>query len=168
MKLPKIVPICHPERKHQAFGLCMPCYQKQRVYTKEQTATRNATPAAKARKSRHYTKMKENNPNYTTDIHRLNRYGLTPDTYKALQDKQNHKCKICLSDFSGVRCHIDHDHETGKVRGLLCGLCNTAVGMLKESEFNFLRTVAYLKSNGSLKRIFQDEEIVGPIRFMDL
>ena len=60
----------------------------------------------------------------------LRRYGLTPDSYKMLLQAQGSKCGVCgrVGDFV-----IDHDHVTGKVRGLLHAGCNSALGFLKDS-----------------------------------
>jgi len=162
------IPTCHPERKHQAFGLCMHCYQKQRIYTSEQLQQRNSTNAAKARKLKYYIKKKSKNPTFTVDAHRLKRYGLSPESYLELLTEQHNKCKICLVDFSTTRCCIDHDHDTGVVRGLLCQKCNTSIGMFRDSEFNILRALAYLKSTNTLKGKLSDQEIQGPIRFVDM
>jgi hypothetical protein len=57
----------------------------------------------------------------------LKRYGLTPATYAAILEKQGNRCRICRVPFDGTP-HIDHDHETGFVRGLLCGPCNGRLG----------------------------------------
>lgn len=75
-----------------------------------------------------------------------NRYGLTPDQYRAL----GWTCFICgaVAGKSGRRLHIDHDHETGTVRGLLCSPCNTALGSLREDPRLFRRALAYLARFG--------------------
>ncbi len=66
------------------------------------------------------------------DYTRLYRYNLTPREYSDMLEKQDNKCVICHVDFTNTPC-IDHNHTTGKVRGLLCVTCNTRVGYL-ESE----------------------------------
>jgi hypothetical protein len=63
-------------------------------------------------------------------------YGITPDETAALSDRQSGLCKIC--GLKKKLC-IDHDHATGKVRALLCGTCNTGLGMFKDS-LGLLRT----------------------------
>lgn len=69
----------------------------------------------------------------------LKKYGLTPETYKALREKQMGLCAACLaptkergSGRSKDTEHIDHDHVTGEVRGLLCVRCNVALGMARD------------------------------------
>jgi Autographiviridae endonuclease VII len=70
------------------------------------------------------------------------RYGLTRDQYEALGTT----CAICDGvPTPGKRgLHVDHDHETGTVRGLLCSACNTALGSFQESPFLIRRALRYL------------------------
>lgn len=59
------------------------------------------------------------------------RYGLTLDQHSQLLDSQNNKCAICFKVL--LKPFTDHDHATGKVRGLLCGPCNMYIGHIQES-----------------------------------
>lgn len=59
------------------------------------------------------------------------RYNLTPEEVKEMKATQNQLCAICKQEPK--HWHIDHDHETGKVRGMLCGPCNMAIGLLKDN-----------------------------------
>ena len=61
------------------------------------------------------------------------KHGISPDDYKALLLKQGGRCGICQRHKRRLR--IDHDHQTGKVRGLLCAGCNTSIGMLGDGEY---------------------------------
>lgn len=76
------------------------------------------------------------------------KYGITMEDYESMVERQGGRCAICLSDNPGrtksVWC-IDHDHETGQVRGLLCGDCNTGIALLKENLANFTRAQVYLE-----------------------
>lgn len=74
---------------------------------------------------------------------RLNRYGLTESQFLALQDTHP-VCPICMEREATA---IDHDHETGEVRGLLCNSCNLALGMFMDSTDALLRAVSYLKKS---------------------
>lgn len=58
--------------------------------------------------------------------------GITIDQYHAKAEAQDFMCAICGDDVR--RLVIDHDHKTGKVRGLLCSNCNTGIGLLRESQ----------------------------------
>lgn len=73
----------------------------------------------------------------------VKRYGIDIDMYKALVDEQKGKCLIC-SVFCGDKLHIDHCHKTGVVRGLLCGSCNRALGLLKDSPDFLSNAISYL------------------------
>lgn len=85
--------------------------------------------------------------------HSLKRsYGMTLDEHSRLLDDQGYCCGICgsklnLSAKNGV--NVDHDHSTGAVRGILCNLCNTALGSFKDSVGILENAIAYLKVNGS-------------------
>lgn len=61
---------------------------------------------------------------------------------------QNGGCAICSTttpDGNARRFHVDHDHETGKIRGLLCHSCNTGIGKLRDDPDLLLSAVAYLR-----------------------
>ena len=72
-------------------------------------------------------------------------YGITPDEYREMHEKQQGKCAICNESPSTKRLlHVDHCHKTNVVRGLLCSGCNTAIGLMKENVQTFLNAVKYL------------------------
>jgi len=77
---------------------------------------------------------------------RLRQYGLTAETYDALNETQGGKCDMCGgTNPNGKRLSIDHDHDTGVVRALLCACCNTGIGMFGESEDRLRKAIAYLR-----------------------
>jgi len=69
-------------------------------------------------------------------------YGMTIEDLDVLLETQEYRCKICKRE---VRLHVDHDHKSGKVRGLLCGSCNRAIGLLQDSVDVVRNAVAYLE-----------------------
>jgi hypothetical protein len=76
------------------------------------------------------------------------KYGLEPGKYDEMLVSQGMSCKICGSKYPGrdrVRFSVDHDHETGKVRGLLCYPCNTILGMSHDSIITLTAALDYLK-----------------------
>ncbi|MFG2001357.1 endonuclease VII domain-containing protein [Spirillospora sp. NPDC048911] len=79
------------------------------------------------------------------------RYGITEQDVERMAAQQGDICVICLS---GAAKHVDHDHTTGKVRGLLCFSCNGALGQFGDNPCHMRAAAAYLErhpraSNGS-------------------
>lgn len=83
------------------------------------------------------------------------RYGITYDDYEAMLADQGGLCAVCglpNEQFDTVkgemrRLHVDHDHETGKVRGLLCSKCNFALGCVRDSPEILGSLVRYLEDH---------------------
>lgn len=92
-------------------------------------------------------------PPCTVAWHRNNRYltkyGITADEYDALLASQGGKCGICGSAEEGRGykwLHVDHCHDTGAVRGILCSTCNTGIGHLGDSPERLRQALKYLES----------------------
>ena len=62
----------------------------------------------------------------------MRKYGLSAAEFEVLAAAQNGACAICAKVYESAKLHVDHDHDSGKVRALLCGSCNRAIGMLKD------------------------------------
>ena len=76
-------------------------------------------------------------------------YGITLADYHKMLVDQGGRCKICQTpqgDLKRVLC-VDHNHSTGKVRGLLCDTCNRSLGLLKDNINVLMRAVEYLKES---------------------
>ena len=72
---------------------------------------------------------KENRKNYRFSV-----YNITEEQYLDMLCQQGNKCAICTVSFGGsLKDFIDHCHETGKVRGILCFRCNTALGKMGDT-----------------------------------
>lgn len=74
-------------------------------------------------------------------------YGLSLDLYKQMYDAQEGRCAICgelKPSFGRGGLSVDHCHETGNVRKLLCTACNTALGKLKDNVDNMRRAIDYI------------------------
>lgn len=95
-----------------------------------------------------YNKLK-----YDPDKQRVRKYkrlyGITIDEYNAMFEKQEGRCAICQSTDTakGEFLCVDHDHKTGKVRGLLCHDCNTGIGKFKDSVHLLKVTINYLEES---------------------
>jgi len=77
-------------------------------------------------------------------------FGITPEDYDRMFAEQRGVCGICGSASpDGRRLHVDHDHTSNKVRGLLCHDCNRGLGIFKDSAARLERAVRYLKRTGT-------------------
>lgn len=80
----------------------------------------------------------------------LGRAGITPEKYTLMMKEQNGVCAIChSSNKSGRGLAVDHNHETKKIRGLLCSNCNLGIGYLKDDILRLEKAIEYLKRNDS-------------------
>lgn len=80
---------------------------------------------------------------------RLKRYGISPEQYQKMLDKQNGVCAICESDTPGGGhnyLYIDHSHFDGTIRGLLCRDCNLLLGYAKDNKAILKSGIDYLKN----------------------
>lgn len=82
------------------------------------------------------------NPAYSRAYHRKARYGVTTQQFEDMMVAQECSCAICRVTLD--RPCIDHDHDTGAVRGLLCQNCNAGIGLLKEDPAIFTAAMRYL------------------------
>ena len=79
-------------------------------------------------------------------------YGLTFEDQEGMLKNQNYKCAICGKEIflfgssKKLTAHVDHDHKTGKIRGLLCQECNSGLGKFMDNT-DYLLSVSYLKKN---------------------
>jgi hypothetical protein len=79
--------------------------------------------------------------------HHARKYVLAPNDYAAMMLAQGSRCAICATSAAaeaGV-LHVDHNHATGQVRGLLCGRCNRGIGQLRDSPELLRRAAEYLE-----------------------
>lgn len=79
-------------------------------------------------------------------------YGISATDYREMLTKQQHQCAICSKTAEEVnhtyrRLVVDHCHTTGKVRGLLCALCNQALGLLGDDREAVYKAYRYLGSS---------------------
>lgn len=72
-------------------------------------------------------------------------YGITLTDYETLSARQGGVCAICGHPPNGRRLAVDHSHLSGRVRGLLCGDCNRAIGLLKDNPESARRLASYLE-----------------------
>lgn len=107
-----------------------------------------------------YHKQKEKDPFFYKRRDRgyllKHKHGLTLKQYEAMAEKQFHRCAICgdyetRANQGGImNLNVDHDHDTGKIRGLLCNRCNRVLGMVKDDLYVLTEMKKYLETkNGN-------------------
>jgi hypothetical protein len=98
-------------------------------------------------------KWRQNNPikvSLLKQKHKLLKYGITIENYNEMLINQNNVCIICLRPETMTRGNklqsfsVDHCHKTGKVRGLLCSKCNTAIGLFDDNPILVRSAMMYL------------------------
>jgi len=72
-------------------------------------------------------------------------YGITSDDYNNMLTEQKGVCAICGNGRGDKHLHVDHCHDTKKVRGLLCQKCNTSIGLLDHNLDTLQKAVLYLQ-----------------------
>ena len=106
--------------------------------------------------------QKPYDPETAWALHITRTYGLSAEDYYAMHDRQNGLCAICgqpehlrggrvKGGSKVMRLAIDHDHDTGKVRALLCAKCNTGIGSLNHDIGLLKNALAYLQSHAATK-----------------
>ena len=116
--------ICHCGEPAKAKQLCQKHYDEQRLIE----GTRYGTLEQRRARSLRF------------------HYGMTPEEYEELLSAQNGVCAICQQPCkSGRHLAVDHDHETDKVRGLLCAPCNTAVGLMGDDPDRLRAAISYIE-----------------------
>ena len=118
---------CHPEQAHVARGMCKNCYN---------TYRRHLDLAGARRKARNVRLRKL--------------YNLSREDYDLMYLQQQCRCASCQDIMKEP--HVDHNHTTGKVRALLCGNCNTALGLLKEDAGRLRCLLDYMTQYGTVHR----------------
>jgi len=78
----------------------------------------------------------------------MSKYNLTVEQFHRMYLNQRGLCAICGKRMIDRDCHVDHDHATGKVRALLCGTCNTGLGLFKDKIRLLARAIVYLEEHG--------------------
>ena len=72
-------------------------------------------------------------------------YGITPEELEELWEAQGSRCPLCKASEVPER-HVDHDHESGKIRGVLCGPCNRALGFFRDNVDAIRAAADYVES----------------------
>lgn len=152
---------CNTEKPLEEFGVdkttkdgyrysCKVCYNaQQREYVRNNKELIKARNAAKAKQRKAYYQSPRGIKS-SRRAHLKRKYGITLEEYNNLLKQQQSKCKICGQEETSERnshlC-VDHDHNTGAIRGLLCNNCNRALGLFKDNIEVLHNAIIYLQNN---------------------
>lgn len=110
-------------------------------HCKQHKSTDSFTKRSQSKDGHHYycrecskkfsAKFELDNPDYKL----MKNYGISKEDYTSMLKNQNHSCAVCCTPQKSISraLDVDHDHQSGKVRGLLCNKCNQALGLLKDN-----------------------------------
>lgn len=162
---------CHPERPHKCHGLCAACYIKRlrenpefrertKAYAREYMRDRRETEPDRVKelKRESYYRnageiLQRNKAKRRARpwLGRTQEHPISEQACEQMFAEQGEACDTCRRplalDAKSVkgRPHIDHDHETGSIRAILCGPCNTALGLVNDSPEILRRMADYLE-----------------------
>lgn len=110
--------------------------------------------AYRAREKANHNLWYQRHPEKTRVAKLRLRYGVTQEWFNDTLIAQGNKCAICLESFSSdqkaTKPNVDHDHETGKARGLLCQGCNQGIGSFKEDPKTLASAISYLEVHSNV------------------
>ena len=148
---------CHPNRKLfcVSMGLCRSCYEKHLRTTNPEFAERQrenrrrwgglhpekVKSAAERRKTDPLARIRDAHTKRAAALKR--NYGMTVSDYATLFEAQKGRCAICQEPKT-KRLHVDHDHATGEVRGLLCFRCNYGMRWFQHNVSALIAAGVYL------------------------
>ena len=93
------------------------------------------------------------NADYMWERSLQRKYGITPEDYNYMLEQQQGGCAICFQgNPSGRRLAVDHNHDTGEVRGLLCGRCNVGLGNFGDNVDNLEAAIDYLNYTSNYRK----------------
>jgi RNA polymerase subunit RPABC4/transcription elongation factor Spt4 len=125
-------PVCGDEfRKHGPQRWCSKKCKAEHIRTQDRL---NGKGAARA--------------GYNTNRALKEMYGITIHDKERMISEQGGRCPICTTAIvMGRRSHIDHCHSSGKIRGVLCGSCNSGLGLFKDNQASLAAAIDYLKKH---------------------
>jgi hypothetical protein len=124
----------YSNRGHHSW--CKPCTQ---AYGRQ----RFTKPEVKAAHKGRYVRIKTIDQAYKRIYHRMRKYGVTADMFYQMWNAQKGMCPICETHMR--RPCVDHCHETGRIRGLLCLSCNAVLGHMRDDPDTLERAARYLR-----------------------
>lgn len=118
---------------------------KKKEYAKKHHALHRANcPIYKEGRKQYYLNNKEAYLKTIKKCHLKKRFGITWEEYEKMFEEQEGVCALCKGSEKDRMLSVDHCHVTGRVRGLLCGNCNRALGLLKDNKEVLIKAVEYV------------------------
>jgi hypothetical protein len=138
----------HLANRYVNSGDCVTCNNATAVLWRENNKEKDIT------NRKQYYKLNKEQFKSTFRRNKLKReYNISTEEYDTMLLEQGYRCSICKSESPGLnRKHfsVDHNHITGKVRGLLCHRCNTALGGFLDDIFILEEALTYLKRGNQI------------------
>ncbi len=135
-------------RKCKACGEHKPLDDFYREYRRKEARRHECKSCANRRTTEYRKEVSRETRSRWNRNSALKRYGISEAVYQEMLDLQDGMCAICgspNSENSSNRLHVDHDHKTGTVRGLLCTRCNPGIGMFCDDPELMRRAIKYLE-----------------------
>ena len=129
----------HPNKGRKLSGLSIKEYKK------------NWDKSNRDRLIGYNKKWKKENPDKVENYRLLTSYGISLEQYNQMFVNQNGLCAICFNrevKSNTIKLSVDHNHQTNKIRGLLCNNCNKGLGDFKDSKDLLFKAIKYLKKYG--------------------
>lgn len=143
-----------PRHRDGLFPWCKKCHSAYQRARRKSNPRTKVLEAERRKRRQENTEIRERYLSYMTLYSLKRRYGIDAATVKRLIDLQKGVCAICLKAPERGRrrgLHVDHDHRTGIVRGLLCDSCNVALGRLRDSSELLSSAIRYLADPPGVK-----------------
>jgi DNA-directed RNA polymerase subunit RPC12/RpoP len=141
----------HPEAKIRNSIAVRKYYRlhRERILARSKELWNMKTPEEKAKEGQRRYLCRLKHVDSTRRYHNKYCYNLTLEQIKDILISQNNRCAICGTQLSeeGKNRHVDHDHSTDKVRGILCRGCNSGIGFLKENTTILNNAIKYLEKH---------------------
>lgn len=143
---------CKASKSHSEYSYCKDGKDALQSYCKDCCAKTISdyrdNGDRKARAAVRNKAWRKNNPERIKLLElrsRTKKFGINPEAYERMVVSQGGVCAICRTLPNSMGLAIDHNHKTGKVRGLLCGRCNPGIGMFQDNIELLKSAIEYLE-----------------------
>lgn len=139
--------VCKQYIPHTTASYCYTCklpkQGNEEKFSKLKRSTDGLAAVCKQCNKKACDQHRKDNPRYYRNYHLTKTYGITLDEYEKLSQFQNNCCFICNNQEETL--HVDHNHTTGEIRGLLCQRCNLVLGQIEDNCKILKRAIEYLE-----------------------